>query len=715
MSKRVPSILFLLATPLIMWSAVGDKFTASSTEGVAISFTVYNETEKTAWVSQNSVDTGTEGVLTIPSTANGYTITGVYGAAFKDCNKLSTIVFPSTIISFQYYENSFNGCSANVVVDTENPKYFSRNGALYVNSDGSFTLLFAGGSCTSFTIEDDVNTIFNGAFYNSTKLEQVIFEASTTSVSFSGKTYYNDAAFKNCPLKKVEINRPYYLSNSDMTQPFNGNSSVEEIELGTAIQTLDDYMFLNCSNLSAISILGNVYSIGYRVFEGTAWQNTATPENGIKYLGDLAIAYDGTTKDITFKESTSCIAQGLFSIIGGAKLGNVVLPSSIRIIPKGMFFQCTIDKLTIPANVERIAYNAFYTSVGYTTIGELVIEDTDNTLIIESSSDAKSTSFRKATITTLITGRPMTIAQVTGVGQDYSHPFGEASISKAIITRDIDISGLFYNCQVSEVELPEDMSLIGDYTFYGCNYLSKVIAKPTTPPIVSSTAFSNSSYNYASLYVPFGFKDSYSNSDYWSSFKNILYFDVDIVSMSANNICTYCSTSDLDFTNVTGLKAYIASGFSPSTCTLTLTPVTAVRAGEGLLLKGDAGEYVVPHTTTDMIYSNLLVGVPTTTYVYPTDGENTNFILANGSHGVNFYTLSEAGNIAAGKAYLQLPTSELPSSARSFKFEFGEDDITGIKANLISEDVAFYDLQGRKVLQPSKGLYIVNGKKVIIK
>ena len=57
MSKRVPSILFLLATPLIMWSAVGDKFTASSTEGVAISFTVYNETEKTAWVSPNAVKT----------------------------------------------------------------------------------------------------------------------------------------------------------------------------------------------------------------------------------------------------------------------------------------------------------------------------------------------------------------------------------------------------------------------------------------------------------------------------------------------------------------------------------------------------------------------------------------------------------------------------------------------------------------------------------
>lgn len=227
----------------------------------------------------------------------------------------------------------------------------------------------------------------------------------------------------------------------------------------------------------------------------------------------------------------------------------------------------------------------------------------------------------------------------------------------------------------------------GGYMFYGCRKLKGAISYNS----------SKTDIQYANPYT-----------GYFTSLE-------DEITVPLYSICTYCSRFDLDFTNVTGLKAYIISGFSPSTCTLTLTPVTAVRAGEGLLLKGDAGEYVVPHTTTDMIYSNLLVGVPTTTYVYPTDGENTNFILANGSHGVNFYTLSEAGNIAAGKAYLQLPTSELPSSARSFKFEFGDDDITGIKANLISEDAAFYDLQGRKVLQPSKGLYIVNGKKVIIK
>ena len=65
-----------------------------------------------------------------------------------------------------------------------------------------------------------------------------------------------------------------------------------------------------------------------------------------------------------------------------------------------------------------------------------------------------------------------------------------------------------------------------------------------------------------------------------------------------------------------------------------------------------------------------------------------------------------------GKAYLHLDAAP---SAPVLSIDFG--DVTGInevqgsgfKAN------GYYDLQGRKVAQPNKGLYIVNGKKVVIK
>lgn len=82
------------------------------------------------------------------------------------------------------------------------------------------------------------------------------------------------------------------------------------------------------------------------------------------------------------------------------------------------------------------------------------------------------------------------------------------------------------------------------------------------------------------------------------------------------------------------------------------------------------------------------------------------------TNGVGFYKLSSTGTIGANKAYL---TYSGASQARSF---FGFDETTGIEmptAEVIDADAVVYDLQGRRVAQPTKGLYIVNGKKVIIK
>lgn len=168
------------------------------------------------------------------------------------------------------------------------------------------------------------------------------------------------------------------------------------------------------------------------------------------------------------------------------------------------------------------------------------------------------------------------------------------------------------------------------------------------------------------------------------------------------------------------MKAYIATGFNQETGELILTRIFDVPKKEGILLKGEAGYYEVPYANVDLQYTNLLKGVPNATRVSPTDGDYTNFILANGSkYGVGFYTLSEAGTIASGKAYLQLPTSALSvAEGRRVKLAFNDETETnGIKDfhSQRSKKNQHIDLQGRYVDNPSKGLYIVNGKKCLVK
>lgn len=178
-----------------------------------------------------------------------------------------------------------------------------------------------------------------------------------------------------------------------------------------------------------------------------------------------------------------------------------------------------------------------------------------------------------------------------------------------------------------------------------------------------------------------------------------------------------------------GLTAYVASKYDKNAMTMTMTPISSIPAGTPVVLKGNAGTYELPITEDVTPYSeaNNLKPVLADYALAATNGTNgeakyTNFVLAKNSEGnVCFMKSTGTRNIAANKAYLQILTSYLPadgSEARSISFNFVDNEATGIEDNILNvnnSDATIYDLMGRKVLNPTKGLYINNGKKVIIK
>ncbi|MBR5653834.1 MAG: endonuclease [Prevotella sp.] len=189
------------------------------------------------------------------------------------------------------------------------------------------------------------------------------------------------------------------------------------------------------------------------------------------------------------------------------------------------------------------------------------------------------------------------------------------------------------------------------------------------------------------------------------------------LTIGSAGVATFASNYDLDFTDVTGMKAYIASGFNPKTGKLVLTRVKKVPAGTGLFIKGTAGTYTIPMNATSMCYANLLEGVTEDISLAPTTDDMTNFILANGSHGIGFYKLSKEVTVNAGKAYLALPTMSIGNLANGIMLEI-EDETTSSITNdeiRISNDGVWYTLDGRKLNgEPTqKGVYIVNGRKVV--
>ena len=184
---------------------------------------------------------------------------------------------------------------------------------------------------------------------------------------------------------------------------------------------------------------------------------------------------------------------------------------------------------------------------------------------------------------------------------------------------------------------------------------------------------------------------------------------------------TFCSIYDLDFSEVEGLKAYVATGYNTVTGMVTLTRVMSAKSGEGLFLKGQPGDYEVPTLkSSESCMQNLLVGALENTIVNSTseDGLNANYeykVKGNDTTPV-FYSIVDGFVQNAGKAYLQLPKAWIGTGAtRAIGLCFDDEEMVSGDEEQPAIPAVIYDLQGRRVMTPTKGTFIVNGKKVVFK
>lgn len=203
----------------------------------------------------------------------------------------------------------------------------------------------------------------------------------------------------------------------------------------------------------------------------------------------------------------------------------------------------------------------------------------------------------------------------------------------------------------------------------------------------------------------------------------VMWIKVEIVSMpatvSALGYSTFSCNRALDLDNISdGLTAYKAS---VSDNKVVLTKATGkVVAETGLLLAGTTGTIPVVETSAaSTLTGNLLHGTVTTTNVAASvSGTYHYFLAGTDASDIGFYNLASAADCAAGKAYLETTTelSSDPATARA-AWIFQDEVSTGIQnvTRSMTETNEIYDLQGRIVKTPKSGLYIKNGKKIIVK
>ncbi len=338
-----------------------------------------------------------------------------------------------------------------------------------------------------------------------------------------------------------------------------------------------------------------------------------------------------------------------------------------------------ITSITIPSGVEEIEYSAFYNCTGLKYVyNNGIMAD------INGWTFCGCTSLKYCRIPSTVT------------------TFGESA---------------FEGCTaLTELTIPSSVSL-GQYAFKNCSKLASIYYCGTDLTLTPESDQWHIFENADNLVI-------YTKSSALETIKGVLDGKADWIKEKATadipftpskDIVTFARDFDVDFSEASELMVRYASSYSGGT--LALASVSSAPAGTGLLIKGTAGNSYtlrIAEESPSSVGDNLLVGVVAPQSLAQTDGGYTNFVLTDGV----FKKVPEAGisTMPAGKAYLQL---NLSSTSHEISFSFDEV-VTGLEeVSTPKEELrrTVYDLQGRQITSDnlSKGLYIINGKKVVIR
>ena len=187
----------------------------------------------------------------------------------------------------------------------------------------------------------------------------------------------------------------------------------------------------------------------------------------------------------------------------------------------------------------------------------------------------------------------------------------------------------------------------------------------------------------------------------------------DVVNITSAGYATYCSEHALDFSNATGIKAYVGTLNGTE---LTFTPITKVPARTGVLLQStggtEVGATIIPITTTPSeVTNNCLTGVTAETNLSSED-----YILNVKEAGAGFYKAGNYTTLGANRAYI---AAQQGGQVKGFVINLNGDLPTGVAQmdgeKLNADDAAIFNLNGQRISKPQKGVNIVNGKKVLVK
>ena len=625
-----------------------------------------------------------------------YSVTSIGDDAFYNCTGLTSIIIPNSVTSIG--DNVFLGCSGLKEVHIgdlaawcgiEFESYYS-NPLCY-----AYNLYLNGELVTELVIPDGVNEIKERAFSYCTGLTSVVIGNSVTSIG--------DDAFYNCTgLTSIIIPNSVTSIGSSA---FYGCSGLTSITIPNSVTSIGNNAFGGCTGLKTVYNFSNLTfskgssEYGYVAYYATKVINAPNAvidgdfiwyenEDGMTLAGYLGNATEITLPD-NYNGENYTIGNSAFSYCDGLK--SITMPNSVISIGEYAFYDCDgLIIITIPNSV--------------TSIGEYAFMGCDWLISITISNS------------------------VTGIGdRTFSGCSRLTSITIPNSVTSIGSSAFSYCTGLTSVVIGNSVTSIGNEAFHGCTGLTSITI-PNSVTSIGNNAFGGCTglktvYNFSNL----TFSKGSSNNGYVAYYADKVY-----------NAPNGSIEGDFIFGKPNDVNTLV--GYLGNATELTLP---AGYNGENYAI-GAAAFQNYTGWAAELIIHNNITGIGASAF----KGCNNIEKLYIGSSVESIGDKAFAGceKITEIKVTLEKPirgsadifanavydnaTLYIPNGTKSLYekrepwnifFDIVEMDFTGIED--VYDEVkgengkvqTIYDLQGRKVEVPSEGLYIINGKKVVVK
>ena len=459
--------------------------------------------------------------VVIPST-----VTSIGNGAFADCSSLISINIPKDVTSIGEGAFSYCGSLSSIVVAGGNRVYDSRDNCNAIIETSNNTLIRG---CGKTIIPASVTSIGEDAFSGCSSLTSINIPASVTSIGENAFCECSSLTSINIPASVTSIGRGAFRSCSSLASvvlsknlrrikelTFYECSSLSSITIPNGVTHIEQEAFHYCSSLTSITIPESVTRIGAYAFDGCRSLTSVKCPQKFKYLfpkagfdkvGDFVfydntlIGYVGNSSDVVLPKSFDGknydVGKRAFenSLV---KVTSISIPEGVTNIADGTFSGCgdlkrvtincahvgdwfsgnnSIKKIVLGERVASIDNGAFencsgleHVTISCAHVGKWFRQNSSIKEITLGESVKSIADGAFDSCSGLIAIRINDIASWCKIdfGNQYSNPLRYAS-------------KLYLNGKlVTELTIPNTVTAIKDYAFWGCNLTSITLPESVT-------------------------------------------------------------------------------------------------------------------------------------------------------------------------------------------------------------------------------------------